>query len=83
VYEVQFQDGHTEEYAVNEIAAAIYAQVNDEGFEHLILDEIIDYRKTVAVAVPNEERYVISPSVPRKVGNCVSYEKTNQQAGYH
>jgi len=37
VCEVQFPDGHTEEYAANIIAEAIYAQVDDEGHEHLLL----------------------------------------------
>jgi len=60
VHEVQFSDGHTEEYAANVIADSIYAQVDDEGFEHIILDEIIDYRKNAAVAVSDDDRYIIS-----------------------
>jgi len=56
VYEVQFSDGHTEEYAANVIAEAIYAQVDDEGHEHLILDEIIDFRKNAAIAISDDER---------------------------
>jgi hypothetical protein len=35
IYEVQFEDGHIEEYAANVIAESIYAQVDDKGCEHL------------------------------------------------
>jgi hypothetical protein len=60
VYEVQFSDGHTEEYATNVIAEAVYARVDDEGYEHLILDEIIDYRKDMAIAISDDEHYIIA-----------------------
>jgi hypothetical protein len=49
-----------EEYAANVIADSIYAQVDDEGYEHLIFDEIIDYQKNAAVAVSDDDRYIIS-----------------------
>jgi len=60
VYEVQFPDGHTEEYAANVIAEAIFSQVDEEGNEHLILDEIIDHRKDLAIAVSDEDRWILS-----------------------
>ncbi len=60
VYEVQFSDGHTKEYAANVIAEAVYDQVDDEGYEHPILDEIIDYRKDMAVAISDDERYIVA-----------------------
>jgi len=60
IYKVQFPDGHTEEYAANVIAEAIYAQVDDEGYEHLLLDEIIDYCKDAAIAISNDDRFIVS-----------------------
>jgi hypothetical protein len=46
IYEVQFPDGHMAEYTANVIAECIYSQVDDEGHQYLLLDEIIDYMKT-------------------------------------
>jgi len=42
------------------IAEAIYAQVDDEGYEHLLLDEIIDHRKDAAIAISNDDRFIVS-----------------------
>lgn len=42
VYEVYLPDGHIKEYAANALAENIYAQVDAEGFRHLILGEIIN-----------------------------------------
>ncbi len=40
VYNVEFSDGHQEEYAANIIAENIFAQVDPEGNQYLLLDEI-------------------------------------------
>lgn len=45
VYEVEFPDGHTEEYAANIIAQNVYSQVDAEGRRYLLLDEIINHNK--------------------------------------
>ena len=45
VYEVQFPDGHTEEFAANTIAENIYSQVDEEGNQYILLKEITDHRK--------------------------------------
>ena len=45
VYEVEFPDGHVEEYAANVIAECIYSQVDDEGNQFLLLNEIIDHKR--------------------------------------
>jgi hypothetical protein len=42
------------------IAEAIFSQVDEEGNEHLILDEIIDHRKDLAIAVSDEDRWILS-----------------------
>ena len=47
-YRVEFADGSTEEYAANLIAENIFAQVDNKGREHLLLDEIITHRTTDA-----------------------------------
>lgn len=46
LYEVTFDDGTVGEYAANVIAEALYAQVDDEGNEFLLMEEITDHEKT-------------------------------------
>lgn len=56
VYEVQFQDGHTESYAVNTIVENMYAQVDPEGNQYILLDEIINHRSDDK-AIHMEDKY--------------------------
>ena len=42
-YCVEFPDSGSEEYAANLIAENIFAQVDDEGREHLLLDDIVNH----------------------------------------
>ncbi|MGH3054233.1 MAG: reverse transcriptase domain-containing protein, partial [Gaiellaceae bacterium] len=59
VYEVEFPDGHVEEYSANTIAESLYAQVDDEGNQYLILKEIIDYNKDHS-AISKDDMYTYS-----------------------
>jgi hypothetical protein len=43
-YEVEFTDGTHERYQANVIAENMYAQVDDEGNEYLLLSEITDHK---------------------------------------
>ena len=45
VYDVEFPDGKIKEYNVNMISEFLYSQVDDEGNEFILLDEIIDHCK--------------------------------------
>jgi hypothetical protein len=47
IYEVrvEFKDGMIESYAANQIAEAVYAQVDSEGNQYLFIDEILDHWK--------------------------------------
>ena len=47
-YRVEFVDGSWEEYATNFIAENIFVHVDDEGHEHLLLDEIVVHKTTDA-----------------------------------
>ena len=58
IYEVEFDDGRTEAFAANVIAESIYAEVDDEGQDKLLLDEIVDHRKT-ADAVAADDAVVV------------------------
>ena len=44
MYEVEYQDGTKASLVANYIAENMFAQVDQEGNCHVLLDEIIDYR---------------------------------------
>ena len=48
-YEVEFMDGHTEAITANLIAQHLYSQINEEGNRHMLLDDIIDHRRSLHV----------------------------------
>jgi hypothetical protein len=58
VYNVEFPDGHMEEYAANVIAEHMYSQVDEEGVQYLLLDEITDH-KSDATAVAVTDTHVV------------------------
>ena len=43
LYEVEFEDGHVEAFHANQIAEAIYASVDEDGFSYQELHEIVDH----------------------------------------
>ena len=45
IYEVLLDDGSTQAYAANIIAEQLYSQVDDEGFQYLLIDAIIDHQR--------------------------------------
>jgi hypothetical protein len=44
-YEIEFEDGTTDRYLANSIAENIYAQLDTEGHQHIIIKDIIGHRK--------------------------------------
>jgi hypothetical protein len=61
IFEVQFPDGHTESYAANIIVENMYAQVDHEGNQFPLLDEIIDHHSNEK-AVQIKDKFANSPS---------------------
>jgi hypothetical protein len=59
IYEVQLPDGHLEEYTANIIAECLYSQVDEEGKQYVLLDDIIDYKVTDD-AIKEENQFQIS-----------------------
>eukprot|EP00978_Attheya_sp_CCMP212_P027633 scaffold93029_cov53-Attheya_sp.AAC.5 len=57
VYKVEFEDGTQQEYAASLIATSIFAQVDDEGYEHILMDEIIEH-KADRHAVQRDDMYI-------------------------
>ncbi len=45
-YSVQFLDGNTEAIAAKLIAQHLYSQIDNKGRRHILLDDIIDHRKS-------------------------------------
>lgn len=44
MYEVEFQDGYKTSLAANIMAENLFAQIDDEGNQQVLFNEIIDYR---------------------------------------
>lgn len=66
VYEVEFPDGQVREYSANVIAENMFAQVDDEGYSHMLLDALIDYKRD-ETAIPMEDKYVVTKSGQRRL----------------
>jgi hypothetical protein len=58
-YVVEFTDGSTENYFANVIAENMYAQVDDEGRQYQLLDEIADHRSD-GTALRIEDGFTVS-----------------------
>jgi hypothetical protein len=55
VYDVEFPDGNVDKYAANIIAESMVAQVDDEGIQYLLMDEITDHLcDGTAVSIANQ-----------------------------
>jgi hypothetical protein len=57
-YSVEFLDGHKESLSANLIAQHLFSQIDEEGNRHVLLDDIIDHRKTDS-AVDKQDAFVI------------------------
>ena len=66
LYDVEFPDGETREYAANVIAENMYAQVDADGHVHTMLDSILDHSKD-GNAVEREDMYVVTKSGNRRM----------------
>ena len=64
-YSVEYEDGSRDELASNIIAEAIFAKVDDEGREYLLLDSIIDHKRDDTVALDESNGWDIKPNGDR------------------
>ena len=69
-YVVEFTDGSTENYFANVIAENMYAQVDDEGRQYQLLDDIADHRSD-GTALRIEDGFTVSQN-----GNRVPKQTT-------
>ena len=65
-YYVEFEDGSSDSYTANIIAESIFSQVDDEGKEHLLVEELIDHRKTDA-ALSRQDCWITSKNGDKKM----------------
>ena len=61
MYEVEFADGHKQAFSANVIAENMFATVDEEGHRHLLLDQIIDYRRS-SEAVHKDDAFITNSS---------------------
>ena len=66
IYKVQFEDGRIGEYTANMIAESIYANIDEEGRSHSILDGIIGHRKSED-AVSKEDGFTVVNNIKKRV----------------
>jgi hypothetical protein len=59
VYEVEFLDGQTKEYAANTIAENMLSQVDSNGYSTTLMQGIIDFKKDDATAIPKTDKYAV------------------------
>ena len=64
-YTVEFDDGTLCKYAVTFIAESMYAQIDDEGREHLLMIKIIEHQRNNS-AVKQEDGFINRGS--KKIG---------------
>ena len=57
--DVEFMDGTIKQYAANVIAENILSQVDSEGRQYLMLDEIMDHRM-LDTALHKDDAYVVT-----------------------
>ena len=57
LYEMEFLDGHKSAMAANAIAENMFAQIDEEGHRHVLMDEIIDHRTNGKQVMPKPWRY--------------------------
>ena len=65
-YTVEFTDGHCEALSANLIAQNLFSEIDDEGKRHVLLDDIIDFRKTGAAVSPEDAFITMSNGVKRR-----------------
>ena len=58
IYEVEYSDGSLEAFTANIIAENILSQVDEQGHRQLMMDEIMDHRKTSDAIKKDDSLYI-------------------------
>ena len=65
MYEVEYANGFKQAMSANVIAENMFASVDEEGHRHLLLDAIINYRRTTE-AIKQEDAFIESKNGTRR-----------------
>jgi hypothetical protein len=65
VFEVEFLDGHTVSLTANAIAESLFAQLDSDGRRLLLIDEIVDHRKSHD-AIDRADGFTVTKSGQKK-----------------
>ena len=66
LYQVEFADGTRETVPANVIAENLLSQIDQEGHQQLLLDEIISHRRLVDTIPKSEGTFISSSGATRK-----------------
>jgi hypothetical protein len=83
IYMVGFPDGHVEEFSTNVIAECLYSQIDQEGNQYLLIDEIIDHNQTLSDQTSVDPVSPMDEQHLQRVGTFVCYGKMVVQVGNH
>jgi hypothetical protein len=67
VYEVEFPDGQTKEYAANTIAENMLSQVDSDGYSTTLMQGIVDYKKDDSTTISKADKWVITARGQRRL----------------
>lgn len=65
IYEIEFQDDHTEAISASVIAENLFSQVDEEGRRHTVLDHIIDAR-TDGTQTSEDDAFMVTKNGMRR-----------------
>jgi hypothetical protein len=67
VYEVEFPDGQTKEYAANMIAENMLSQVDSDRYSTTLMQGFVDYKKDDSTAISKADKWVITARGQRRL----------------
>ena len=66
IFQVEFPDGHLEEYTTNKVAEALYSQCDQDGYDTGLVQEICDHQRSPS-AIPISEGHTTSGTTTKPV----------------
>jgi hypothetical protein len=67
IYDIEFPDGQTKEYAANTIAENMLTQVDCDGYSTTLMQGIIDFKKDEATAISKADKWVVTARGQRRL----------------
>ncbi len=67
IYDIEFPDGQTREYAANTIAENMLTQVDCDGYSKTLMVGIVDFKKDETTAIPKAEKWVVTARGQRRL----------------